>query len=63
MELGLRRIRRRAQYGLGVVATSLKFRLQKMGLGRFRILNPRGRKLLEDYYHEVRDSSPRENHS
>jgi len=63
MEFGLRRIRRRAQYGLGVVVTSLKFRLQKMGLGRFRILNPRGRKLLENHYHEVRDSSPREDHS
>ncbi|MBZ5670228.1 MAG: glycosyltransferase family 2 protein [Acidobacteriia bacterium] len=54
---------RSVKYGLGVVATSLKFRLQKMGLGRFRILNPRGRKLLEHYYHEVRDSSPQEGHS
>ncbi len=54
---------RSVRYGLGVVATSLKFRLQKMGLGRFRIFNPRGRKLLEDYYHEVRDSSPQEGHS
>jgi glycosyltransferase involved in cell wall biosynthesis len=52
---------RSVRYGLGVVATSLKFRLQKMGLGRYRILNPRGRKLLVDYYHEVRDSSPPEN--
>jgi len=47
---------RSARYGLGVLATSLKFRLQRMGLGRFRILNPRGRRLLEDYYHEVGDS-------
>jgi len=51
---------RSSRYGLGVVATSLKFRLQRMGLGRFRILNPRGRKLLEEYYHEVRDWSVRE---
>ena len=49
---------RSVRYGLGVVATSLKFRLQKMGLGRFRILNPRGRRLLEDYYHEVKGPSP-----
>jgi hypothetical protein len=54
---------RSVRYGLGVVATSLKFRLQKMGLGRFRILNPRGRKLPEDYYREVRDSSTQENHT
>jgi glycosyltransferase involved in cell wall biosynthesis len=49
---------RSVRYGLGVVATSLKFRLQRMGVARFRILDPRGRKLLEDYYHEVRESSP-----
>jgi hypothetical protein len=54
---------RSVRYGLGVVATSLKFRLQRMGLGRFRILNPGGRKLLADYYHEVRDSSTQENHT
>jgi hypothetical protein len=49
---------RSVKYGLGVMATSLKFRLQKMGLGRFRILNPNGRKLLEDYYHQATDTSP-----
>ena len=54
---------RSVKYGLGVVATSLKFRLQKMGLGRFRILNPHGRKLVENYYHEVRDRSPQDGHS
>jgi glycosyltransferase involved in cell wall biosynthesis len=48
---------RSARYGLGVVATSLKFRFQRMGLGMFRILNPRGQRLVEDYYHEVRDRS------
>ena len=48
------------KYGLGVVATSLKFRLQKMRLGRFRILNPNGRRLLEDYYHQATDRSPQE---
>lgn len=49
---------RSVQYGLGVLATSLKFRLQKMGLARFRIFNPQGRKLFEDYYHEVTESVP-----
>jgi len=36
----------------------MKFRLQKMGLGRFRILNPQGRKLVENYYQEVKGASP-----
>jgi hypothetical protein len=42
---------RSAQYGLQVLMVSLKFWLQKRGLGRFRMLNPQGRKLFEDYYH------------
>jgi glycosyltransferase involved in cell wall biosynthesis len=46
---------RSVRYGLGVLATSMKFRLQRMRLGRFRFLNPHGRKLLEDYYHQVVD--------
>ena len=40
-------------YGLGVLATSLKFRLQKMGLGRFRLFNPSGKTLAPDYYRRV----------
>lgn len=44
---------RSVKYGLGVLATSLKFRLQRMGLAKFRIFSPQGRKLFEDYYHEV----------
>ena len=51
---------RSVKYGLGVLATSLKFRLQKMGLGRFRIFNTRGRKLFEDYYREITDAPPKE---
>jgi glycosyltransferase involved in cell wall biosynthesis len=43
------------KYGLLVLVVSLKFRLQKMRLGRFRLLNPQGRKLSEDYYTEVID--------
>jgi glycosyltransferase involved in cell wall biosynthesis len=54
---------RSVRYGLGVVATSVKFRLQVMGLERFRILNPHGQKLLKDYYHEVRNPSDQERHT
>jgi glycosyltransferase involved in cell wall biosynthesis len=49
---------RSVKYGLGVLATSLKFRLQRMGLAKFRIFNPQGRKLFEDYYHEVTEPVP-----
>jgi glycosyltransferase involved in cell wall biosynthesis len=45
------------RYGFGVLSTSLRFRLQKMALGHFRFLNPRGRKLLDDYYRQVQDST------
>jgi hypothetical protein len=51
---------RSAKYGLQVVWVTLKFCLQKMGLGRFRMLNPQGRKLAEDYYTEVSDPASHE---
>jgi hypothetical protein len=35
--------RRSVHYGLGVLLTSVQFRLQKMGLARFRIFNRKGR--------------------
>ncbi len=35
--------RRSVQYGLGVLLTSVQFRLQKIGLGNFRIFNRKGR--------------------
>jgi len=38
--------RRSVVYGLGVLATSVKFFLQKHGLGRFAIYDPTGRKLV-----------------
>jgi glycosyltransferase involved in cell wall biosynthesis len=44
---------RSVKYGLGVLATSLRFRLQRLRLGSFMIFDPKGRKLFEDYYHEV----------
>ena len=49
---------RSAKYGLQVLVVSLKFWLQKTGLGHFRMLNPRGRRLSEDYYAEVTDAGP-----
>ncbi len=51
---------RSVKYGLGVVATSVKFRLQKMGLANFRVFSRQGRKLSDDYYREVTKSTPRE---
>jgi glycosyltransferase involved in cell wall biosynthesis len=38
------------RYGLDVVETSLKFRLQQWHLADFAIFSPRGRRLLLDYY-------------
>jgi hypothetical protein len=49
-----------AKYGLQVLVVVLKFWLQKRGLGRFRLLNPQGRKLSEDYYTEVIAVPPQE---
>lgn len=45
--------RRSVKYGLGVLATSFKFRLQKMGVGQFRIFNSRETRLVADYYEQV----------
>jgi len=36
---------RSMKYGLGVLATSIKFRLQRIGFGKFRLFDPGGRKL------------------
>ncbi|HLG17626.1 MAG TPA: glycosyltransferase family 2 protein [Blastocatellia bacterium] len=44
---------RSLKYGLGVLATSLKFRAQKMKLARFRIFNPDAARLEHDYYERV----------
>jgi glycosyltransferase involved in cell wall biosynthesis len=41
---------RSLKYGFGVLATSLKFRLQKMGLVRFKIFSSSGKRLETDYY-------------
>src|SRR5712692_1772832 len=41
---------RSVRYGFGVLATTLKCRLQKLGIARYRLFIPRGRKLMLDYY-------------
>jgi hypothetical protein len=41
------------KYGLGVLWTSLRFRMQKMGLARFRIFDSERTRLLHAYYHEL----------
>lgn len=43
------------QYGLGVLATSMKFRLQKMRLGRFRIFDSCDTAFEPDYYEQVNE--------
>ena len=44
---------RSSKYGLGCLLTSLKFRLQKMGLAKFKIFNDAGRRLIEDSYYRA----------
>jgi glycosyltransferase involved in cell wall biosynthesis len=44
---------RSVRYGLGVLSTSIKFRLQRMKLGKFRIFNSSGSKLVRDYYERI----------
>ncbi len=45
---------RSVRYGMGVLRTSLKFRLRRMGISSFAIFNPTGAKLVHDYYEQVR---------
>jgi glycosyltransferase involved in cell wall biosynthesis len=45
--------RRSLRYGLGVLTTSLKFRLQKAGLAKFKIFSAKPLETLSDYYHPV----------
>jgi glycosyltransferase involved in cell wall biosynthesis len=44
---------RSVRYGLGVLLTSLKFRMQKMGLAKFRIFDAERTKLLPNYYEQL----------
>jgi glycosyltransferase involved in cell wall biosynthesis len=45
--------RRSVKYGFGVLATAIKFRLQKMHLANFRMFRATGHKLAADYYEQV----------
>lgn len=42
--------RRSVKYGLGVLATSFQYRIEKLGLWHFKFFSPKGRKLDLDYY-------------
>ena len=44
---------RSVTYGLGVLGTSLKFRLQRMGILSFAMFNSKGAKMARDYYESV----------
>lgn len=46
---------RSVKYGLGVLATSLKYRFEKMGISHSRLFSPKGRKIDQGYY---RNSEP-----
>lgn len=45
--------RRSVRYGFGVLATSMRFRLERMKLLRSRIFRLRGQKLLSNYYKQI----------
>ena len=46
------------KYGLGVVATTIKFALERVGLLRLRLFRPTGRKLETNYYRELKVLRP-----
>jgi glycosyltransferase involved in cell wall biosynthesis len=45
--------KRSVKYGLGVLATSLKFRFDKFGIAHSRLFSPKGRKIDQGYYREA----------
>ncbi len=51
---------RSLKYGLGCVMTSLKFRLQKMHLAKFRVFSETGKRLFEESYYHVAESEATE---
>jgi glycosyltransferase involved in cell wall biosynthesis len=55
--------RRSVKYGCGVLATSLKFALQKLGIMRFRIFSERGKKLDMQYYHSQYSEKQQSDHA
>ena len=48
---------RSVRYGIGVLVTSLQFRLHRMKLYRSRIFRIRGQKLLSNYYKQIEGES------
>ena len=54
---------RSVKYGLGVLATTLQCRLQKLGVAKFRLFSAAGRKLMLDYYSAARPSETKEESS
>ena len=44
---------RSVRYGFGVLATSFKFRLHRLGVSRSRIFRRRGQTLMPNYYREI----------
>lgn len=45
--------RRSVTYGLGVLETSVRFRIHRMGIKKSRIFRERGQRLLPTYYQEI----------
>ncbi|HTT33915.1 MAG TPA: glycosyltransferase family 2 protein [Methylomirabilota bacterium] len=41
---------RSVKYGFGVLSTTLKCSLQRLGIARFRLFDSKSRKLMQDYY-------------
>jgi glycosyltransferase involved in cell wall biosynthesis len=54
--------RRSVKYGLGVLATAVKFFLQKRGFAQFQIFSPQGRGLLQGAYYAEHPAAAPENH-
>ena len=55
--------RRSVTYGLGVLATSIQYALQRVGVGKFKIFDPGGRRLeagIADYYARGIAGSPQQ---
>src|SRR5229473_3309840 len=50
--------RRSVRYGFGVLGTTLKCWLQKLGIAKFRLFSAAGRKLILDYYLAVEAPPP-----
>jgi len=55
--------RRSVKYGFGVLATSLQYRLQKLGIAKFQIFNPKGRRLDMQYYSLQNAATPADGHA